>query len=190
MSEKIDRLHDAAEAVRACAKEIGDCMKGTDDPVPHKARIVAAIERLLRRDDLREIGSPRKTSHANGSWILYYDPKLMIVLGDRRNDMGDTDPHNHGAWIATSVYAGQVRYRSYARTDDRKTAGKAQLQLSEDRILNAGEVALSGAVPHDIHQVNRLSDTYNLMIVTGGYLPGTREYYDVENGTYEVRPAD
>lgn len=175
--------HAAAEAVRNCATEIATCLNGGDDPLPGQDRIVAAIKRLLERDDLREIGMARAANHAHGSWILYYDPKLMIVLGDTRKDKGDTAPHNHGSWLATAVYSGRVRCRSYTRVDDGTKSGVASLRLVGDRVLNGGDVVVSGPVPHDIHQVERLSEAYNLLVVTGGNMARVRQYYDVEQGT-------
>ena len=175
----------AVEAVRECAHEIIGCVSAhNDDPTVGRERIIAAIQKLLRHADLFEVGLVRKTNHGDASKILYYDPKLMMVLGDTRKDRGDTQPHNHGVWLASAVYKGQVRYREYSRADDMKTPGIANLNLVEDRVLNPGDVGLTRPPPHDIHQLSTLSDSYNVMVVTGGGFAPMRQYYDVERGTY------
>ncbi len=177
---------DVARAVRDCAYNISQLVAANDgDPTPVRTQVVAHVKSLLDRPDLIGFGLKRPGQHAEESWILYYDPQLMIVLG--RGAAGKYDPpHNHGGWLATGVYRGAMEYRGYDRFDDLTKPNFADIRKTEERLLKAGDVALTRPPPHDIHEVKFVTDNYGL-VVLGGAFNGNREYYDVINKCYTVK---
>lgn len=181
----MSKVISAVDAVRECAQELNryvDLSNG--DPTKARAEVVACIQRLLKRPDLLNMGLRRTSNHVDeDSHILYYDPRLMILVARARAGQKDL-PHNHGVWVATSVYKeGEVKYTDYHRLDDGKKSGFAKLQRVDDRILKPGDVGVTSPPPHDVHENIMLTDNY-LLVVTGGAFSRRRQYYDVQNDTY------
>ncbi len=175
-----------ADAIRECAADLIRLIDaGGGDPAPMRDQIIASIKKLLLAPDLESAGLHRPANHSDDSWILYFDPKLLLVLGKGKAGL-KARPHNHGHWTAIGVYkGGPIRYRDYHRVDDRSKAGHAELRLSDDRILGPGEVGVAGLPPHDIHGVDMLGDSLTLAISGGSLLPA-REYYDVASNKCTV----
>ena len=100
---------------------------------------------------------------------------------------GRTIPaHDHGIWETLSVYRGRLRHIVYARTDDGRVPGVADLRVEEDAVLRVGDFAIV-TPPADIHSFTALDDgTYGITVVNGAY-KAERHYYDPVAGTYEVR---
>lgn len=166
-----------ATAVRRCA---GDLIRHLDaaggDPTIAGEEIKASIARLMTHPDLFDVGIVRPANHGESSRIIYYDPKLVMIFGVTR--VGQMDPpHNHGTWLATAVYRGELRYEGYLRRDDGSRAGYAELDCVESRVMKPGDVALCGVPPNDIHITVPLVDTWAL-VVAGGAFNKVREYYD------------
>ena len=175
-----------AEAVRACAARLINYLAANKgDPIPSKSEIMAEIQRLLLLPNLFDAGIRRPSAHADAACILYFDPCLMIAMAKSHKGQ-DESAHNHGAWLATAVYEGEVRYRGFERLDDGNRAGHADLRIVEDRVMRSGDVALTPPPPHDIHETASLTDNI-MMVVTAGNFAALRNYYDVKQKRYAVR---
>jgi predicted metal-dependent enzyme (double-stranded beta helix superfamily) len=95
-------------------------------------------------------------------------------------------PHDHGIWEALVLCTGRLSHTVYARADDGKVEGHAELRVVEDVELKRGEITMV-VPPGDIHSFKALADsTYVITIVGGEYSP-TRHYYRTEDNTYVVR---
>ena len=105
-----------SSAIRACANEVARYVNANNgNPMAAKEEIIAAIAALLKRPDLLEAGLNRPAVNADSSKILYYDPGLMFVMGYSKGEGRYDPPHNHGNWIATAVYRGEVEYKDFRR---------------------------------------------------------------------------
>ena len=116
-----------ADAVRRCA---GELIRHVDaaggDPTVAGEEIKASIARLMTYPDLFDVGIVRPTNHGESSRILYYDPQLVMIFGVTRAGQVDP-PHNHGTWLATAVYRGELEYEGYRRRDDGSQIGRAHV---------------------------------------------------------------
>lgn len=181
-----ESLRIVAQAVRDCASQVNQYLaRSNGDPMPFKDDIAARIKELLRHPGLFEAGQKRPSAHADAACMLYFDPGLMIAMAKSHKGQTET-AHNHGAWLATAVYDGEVQYRGYERADDGSVELHASLRVIEDRVLRSGDVALTPLPPHDIHETISLTDN-TMMVVIGGSFAPLRHYYDVNNGRYAVR---
>ena len=174
-------------AIRECAYEVSkhvDAHNG--DPLAAKEEIIAAIAALLKRPDLLEAGLPRPAVNADSSKILYYDPGLMFVMGYSKGEGRYDPPHSHGNWIATAVYRGVVEYKDYRRIDDLSRPGYAELEVSAEGVLKAGDVALTPGPPHDIHSNTMITENYTLVVIGGGFA-SKRLYFNPEERSYVER---
>jgi predicted metal-dependent enzyme (double-stranded beta helix superfamily) len=173
-----------AEAVRSCATEVaGYVAANGGDPMAAEKQIVESIAKFLKRPDLIGVGLPRPAVNADTSRILYYDPSIMFVMGYSTGGGRYDPPHNHGNWIATGVYRGEVEYTDYRRVDDGSQPGHAKLEKVAHGILKAGDVALTPPPPHDIHSNTWLTENYTLIVIGGGFA-SKRNYYDPKTDTY------
>ena len=179
-------VRSASDAARACASQIHEYLaKSGGDPTPYRGEIAAGIQELLRHPRLFEAGQKRPSAHADAACMLYFDPCLMIAMA--RSHAGQHESaHNHGVWLATAVYEGEVQYRGFERLDDGSRELHADLRVAEDRIMRAGDVALASPPPHDIHETLSITDN-TMMVVTGGNFATLRNYYDVKAQRYSVR---
>lgn len=176
-----------AEAIRKCAHEVTGFVKARNgDPMAARTEIIGSIGALLKRPDLIDVGLPRPAVNADSSRILYYDPSILFVLGYSKGDGRYDPPHNHGNWIATGVYRGEVEYTDYRRMDDGSRPGYAELKEVAHGVLKAGDVELTPPPPHDIHSNTMLTENYTLVVIGGGFAT-SRNYYDPEKRTYTVR---
>lgn len=173
-----------ADAIRNCAHEVSRHVDANNgNPMGAQSEIIASIRKLLMRPDLIDVGLPRPAVNADSSRILYYDPSIMFVMGYSKGNGRYDPPHNHGNWIATGVYRGQVEYTDYRRIDDQSRPGYAELEVVAHGILNDGDVALTPPPPHDIHSNTMITENYTLVVIGGGFAT-TRRYYDPKNNSY------
>jgi len=147
--------------------------------------LLEATQPLLARPDLMKLGTKRQANHIDNSKWLYYDGQLSLTLDEFPKDKL-IPPHDHGIWEALILCSGSLSHTVYARADDGKVAGHAELRVVEDVELTRGEITMV-VPPGDIHSFKALSDgTFVITIVGGEYSP-TRHYYRTEDNTYVVR---
>jgi predicted metal-dependent enzyme (double-stranded beta helix superfamily) len=147
--------------------------------------LLRATQALVARPDLFKLGTKRQANHIDNSKFLYYDGQLSLTLDEFPKDKL-IPPHDHGIWEALILCSGRLKHTVYARVDDGKTEGHAELRVTEDVELARGEITMV-VPPGDIHSFKALADgTFVITIVGGEYSP-TRHYYRTEDNTYMVR---
>jgi predicted metal-dependent enzyme (double-stranded beta helix superfamily) len=172
-------VKDCADALIAA---IGRC---GDDVDRLRQEFKAPMARLMTRPDLLSVGIPRQGNNVAFSQYLYYDGQLSILLYQVPKDK-PIPAHDHGIWETVFVYRGRLKHVVYQRMDDGSKPGFADLKVTDDRILEQGEMALV-APPHDIHSFTGLTDeTFGITVVNAAYKPD-RHYYNPERKTYEVK---
>ena len=142
--------------------------------------LLDATEQFRHRPDIRELGTRRLANHiANAnSKHIYYDGELSMTF-----DLVPTGkvipPHDHGLWEGVMVCSGRLQHAIYQRVDDGSVEGHAELELVEDRIISADDMALV-IPPAEIHSFEALDEeTYLLNVVNGNYR-AKRHYFNIE----------
>ena len=176
----------SATAVRDCAQAIHAAIARYGN---HGAAIApgirAALATLIQEPDLLERGIARQGNNVAFSRYLYYDGELSILIYEVPKDRL-IPAHDHGIWETLSVYRGRLTHVVYARTDDGKVPGVANLRVEQEAVLRPGDFAIV-TPPADIHSFTALDEgTYGITVVNGAY-KAERHYYDPVAGTYEVR---
>jgi predicted metal-dependent enzyme (double-stranded beta helix superfamily) len=150
-----------------------------------RSGLLKATQALAARPDLFTLGAKRQANHIDNSKWLYYDGQLSLTLDEFPKDKL-IPPHDHGIWEAIVVCTGRLSHTVYARADDGKVEGRAELRVVEDVELATGDITMV-VPPGDIHSFKALTDgTFVITIVGGEYSP-TRHYYRTEDNTYVVR---
>jgi quercetin dioxygenase-like cupin family protein len=160
----------------------------TEDPSLAPSAVEDALNplRALRGDLFQNsIVRPAKNPGHQMS-ILYYDPGLMMQIVGAPGGFR-LPAHNHSAWNILYVCDGEMQFRWYKRLDDRSVAGNATLQVADDRRLRPGDAGIVARPPHDIHELEVTTDYLWMVVVTPEPEVRTREIYDPEAGTYELR---
>ena len=174
--------------VRDCAQAIAAAIaRHGGDGEKLGASIKASLRDLVAMPNLLELGIPREGNNVAFSQYLYFDGELSIIIFEVPN--GKTiPPHDHGIWETLSVYRGRLRHIVYARADDGRVPGVADLRVADDAVLLVGDFAIVSP-PADIHSFTALDEgTYGITVVHGAY-KAERHYYDPAAGTYEVRAS-
>jgi predicted metal-dependent enzyme (double-stranded beta helix superfamily) len=176
----------SSAAVRNCAQAIlGAIAEHGNNGGAIAPTIRAALSTLIEEPDLLERGIARQGNNVAFSRYLYYDGELSILIYEVPKDR--TIPaHDHGIWETLSVYRGRLRHIVYARGDDGRVPGVADLRVVDDAVLERGDFAIV-TPPADIHSFTALDEgTYGITVVHGAY-KAERHYYDPVAGTYEIR---
>ncbi|HMH58353.1 MAG TPA: hypothetical protein VK537_04150 [Galbitalea sp.] len=174
-----------AEAIRSCGRELREIVDGADgDPTRALPEFVAVVQRLLDQKDLLDVGMPRHGVHVSKSRVLFYEPELIIFSGSHHVPW-TVEAHNHGAWVATALYAGTITQQSY-RSVHQDDGGVARLEVVEDMELQPGDVCVCPPPPHDIHALTSSTGS-DMLVIAGGTFSDLRRYYHVDSGTYEER---
>jgi len=132
----------------------------TDDAL---AQLMARMRLLIRHPTVLEDheaflarsatdGSTLYADVGRKSEVLYTDETGLTLVRSRFFPDQATPVHSHGTWGVLGVYAGQDLHQSYVRRDSGSGAGTAELELIEESVLAAGDVALIPRPPQDIHQ--------------------------------------
>jgi predicted metal-dependent enzyme (double-stranded beta helix superfamily) len=177
------RRRDQESSPRLCAEEIhatldanGGSMVGAEQDV------LRSLERLARQPDLLAVTLPRSSAHGlDGGW-LYWDGEINI-LHARFPEGVEVPVHDHGTWEIVGVYAGELEYRGYKRLDDGSRPGHADLELTDERVLRAGEFSVVPPPPDDVHGFRPRNGEMTLIGVIHGQYGEERNYFDVESGS-------
>ena len=189
-----DLLHvapnvEVGDPVRQVAANFTALLRRTgNDPSNDHGAAVAALnplrtmhEHFFDRSIVRPANNP-----GHQMSILYFDPSLMLqIVGAPRGFR--LPAHNHSAWNILFICEGEMQFRWYRRLDDRSIPGHAQLEVADDRILQAGDAGIVARPPHDIHELEVLSDYLWMLVATPEPEMSTREIYDPVAGTYELK---
>ncbi len=115
---------------------------------------------------------------------LYQDESGLTLMHARFGPEAMTPIHNHNSWAIVGVYRGRDLYQKWRRIDARNGAGKAQVELVEERVLEAGDVAIVPAPPQDIHAQQGFANEAAYELVLFGSNPASqpRLYFDAAQG--------
>lgn len=131
------------------------------------------------------------TDTGRRSEVLYTDASGLTLVRSRFVPDEPTPVHSHGTWGVLGVYAGRDLHRAYRRRDGGTGAGRATLELLEERVLEAGEVALIPHPPHDIHAQQGYGEAaFELVLFGQNAMVIPRLIFDLGQGTArEVLPG-
>ncbi len=143
------------------------------------------IEKLLKNI---KAGSPypdlRQAQMIDDEILLYLNPKRLFSLRMFLYGPGDYTPiHDHNSWGLSGAAAGQLGVIRYARQDNGKGEGYAQLQQAAPIYLQPGQIELTRPLNDGIHQTGNPADGTTVMISVYGS-PIRRLYinrFDIEH---------
>lgn len=168
------------------------------------ARVAEKMGRLVRDPEIQagEATSNVHVSGGSGSGPLFHDEESGLTLMRARFGPEAMTPiHNHGSWGVVGVYRGRDRYQIWRRKDGataarsgtfQPSAGPADVELVEERILDPGETVVLPPPPQDIHaQQGHDGTTVHELVLFGANLRGKpRLYFDPEGrSAVEVIPG-
>jgi predicted metal-dependent enzyme (double-stranded beta helix superfamily) len=128
--------------------------------------------------------------HGRQSGPLYTDETGLTLVRGRFEPDALTPIHNHGSWGIIGVYRGRDRYQIWRRLDDGEDPDLARVELVEERVLEAGDVAILPPPPQDIHAQQGLdgAPAYEFVLFGANTMILPRLYFDPVQGTArEVR---
>ena len=115
------------------------------------AAVLAEHRAFLERSEQPGGDALLYTDTGRRSEVLYTDPSGLTLVRTRFSPDEATPVHSHGTWGILGVYAGRDLHRAYVRREGGTGAGWAVLELTDERVLEAGDVALIPRPPQDIH---------------------------------------
>jgi 3-mercaptopropionate dioxygenase len=100
-----------------------------------------------------------------GQYLLYRSADRALTLFSLVVPAGSTTPvHDHLAWGLVGLYRGRQRERVYAPIVENVAAGVAQLELLEERTLEAGDFYTLLPPAGDVHSVETTSPEASISI--------------------------
>jgi predicted metal-dependent enzyme (double-stranded beta helix superfamily) len=111
---------------------------------------------------------------------LYQDESGLTLMHARFGPEAMTPIHNHNSWAIIGVYRGRDLYQKWRRIDAGNGAGKAQVELIEEHVLEPGDIAIVPAPPQDIHAQQGFAGESAYELVLFGTNPAVqpRLYFD------------
>lgn len=185
----------APQAARAAAVAAAmDRIKGIEQRQgvtrPSLDAIKAELLALATHEQLfpaAEFPPPPAGEKGSKRYLLQEDPDgrfaiYMLAL----NPGNSSKPHDHTTWAVVVAVEGQELNRVYRRIDDGSAAGKAQLELAREVMVEPGSgIAL---MPEDIHSIHTSGDTPTRHLHCYGLALeklDQRQGFDVEQGTVQ-----
>lgn len=185
------------EAIQAFIGDVRAMVAGgpTDDAL---GRVMERMRVLLRDPAVLEdhraflVRSEREggaaglyTDTGRRSEVLHTDASGLTLVRSRFAPDQATPVHSHGTWGVVGVYAGRDLHRAYARRDGGSGAGPARLELIDERVLEAGDVALIPRPPQDIHAQRGYGGepAFELVVFGRNAMVIPRLIFDLERGT-------
>lgn len=195
-TDEFDEAHVApaiaiGEPLRQAVQGLADALTSSgEDPTRCAEEFRAALLPLVERHrELFALATPRPPSRINPEHrmsTVYFDPSMMLqVVGAPRGFR--LPPHSHSAWNVLFVCEGSMQFTSYRRSDDRSIAGRADLEVADDRVLGPGDAGIVAPPPNDIHELEILSDYLWMIVVTPEPEVAVRQIHSISAGTYELQ---
>jgi predicted metal-dependent enzyme (double-stranded beta helix superfamily) len=155
-------------------------------------RIAGRMRELARHPELAGEEPSGNIHTGSQSRPLYEDESGLTLVRAFFGPEQMTPIHSHGSWGVVGVYQGRDQYQVWRRVDDGTGAGVAQVELVEERILEAGDAAVLPPPPQDIHAQRGYDGEPTLEYVLFGANTMTlpRLYFDPQRATaQEVLPG-
>lgn len=165
----------------------------------------AALERIA--DRMRELvanpdvaagqaepmGNIHERRPGSQSKPLYEDETGLTLVRARFGPEAMTPIHSHGSWGVIGVYRGRDRYQVWRRLDAGEGAGRAEVELVEERVMGPGDVAILPPPPQDIHAQQGMDGeaAYEFVLFGANTMVLPRLYFDPEGeSAKEVLPGE
>ena len=150
-------------------------------------RLAAVMRDLVRSPVVDQVHDELAGNihHGRQSGPLYTDESGLTLVRGRFEPDALTPIHNHGSWGIIGVYRGRDRYQIWRRLDDSTDPGSARVELVEERVLEAGDVAILPPPPQDIHAQQGLdgAPVYEFVLFGANTMILPRLYFDPAHGT-------
>jgi predicted metal-dependent enzyme (double-stranded beta helix superfamily) len=141
-----------------------------DDRTQTLAKLEPYFQELLAQQEWL----PQKFAQANpesrmgggiGQWLLYRAKDRSMSIFSLVIPPGSTTPvHDHLAWGLIGLYKGNQEEIVYRRVDNGDAEGHAQLQITEVRLLQPGDIYRLLPPDGDIHAVKTTSQSASVSI--------------------------
>lgn len=165
-----DEYYVDAPEVREFIAEVIAKRAAEPDPEVLVEQLRPAFGRLLAADGWlpEEFSVPYEASGMGGGigqYLLYRSADRSLTLFSLVIPVGSTTPvHDHLAWGLVGLYRGEQNEKVYAPLATDHEAGRAELELVEERTLKAGDFYTLIPPEGDIHSVTTISDTPSISI--------------------------
>ncbi|MBC1224642.1 cysteine dioxygenase family protein [Nostoc sp. UCD121] len=130
---------------------------------PYFQELLAQQEWLSEK--FAQINPESKMGGGIGQWLLYRAKDRSLSVFSLVIPPGSTTPvHDHLAWGLIGLYKGNQEETVYRRVDNGDTEGHAQLQVTEVRSLQPGDIYRLLPPDGDIHAVKTTSQSASVSI--------------------------
>lgn len=124
---------------------------------------------------------------------LYSDESGLTLVRARFGPEEMTPIHSHGSWGVIGVYKGRDRYQVWKRNDGGTGDGRADVEMTDERILEPGDVVVLPPPPQDIHaqQGHDGDAAYEFVLFGANTMVLPRLYFDPgSRSAREVTPGN
>ncbi|MEA5603459.1 cysteine dioxygenase family protein [Nostoc sp. UHCC 0252] len=141
-----------------------------DDRIQTLARLEPYFQELLAQQEwltekFAQINPESKMGGGIGQWLLYRAKDRSLSVFSLVIPPGSTTPvHDHLAWGLIGLYQGNQEETVYRRVDSGNAEGHAQLQITEVRKLQPGDIYRLLPPDGDIHAVKTTSQSASVSI--------------------------
>ncbi|MBN3869931.1 cysteine dioxygenase family protein [Nostoc sp. JL33] len=141
-----------------------------DDRTQTLARLEPYFQELLAQQEwlpekCAQINLESRMGGGIGQWLLYRAKDRSLSVFSLVIPPGSTTPiHDHLAWGLIGLYKGNQEETVYRRVDSGDAEGHAQLQVTEVRSLQAGDIYRLLPPDGDIHAVKTTSQSASVSI--------------------------
>ncbi|WP_414517903.1 hypothetical protein [Nostoc sp. PCC 9305] len=141
-----------------------------DDRTQTLARLEPYFQELLAQqewlpEEFAQVNPESRMGGGIGQWLLYRAKDRSLSVFSLVIPPGSTTPvHDHLAWGLIGLYKGDQEETVYRRVDTGDTEGHAQLQVTEVRSLQPGDIYRLLPPDGDIHAVKTTSQSASVSI--------------------------
>ncbi|MEH1820938.1 MAG: cysteine dioxygenase family protein [Nostoc sp.] len=141
-----------------------------DDRTQTLARLEPYFQELLAQqgwlaEKFAQVNPESRMGGGIGQWLLYRAKDRSLSVFSLVIPPGSTTPvHDHLAWGLIGLYQGNQEETVYRRVDSGDAEGHAQLQVTEVRSLQPGDIYRLLPPDGDIHAVKTTSESASVSI--------------------------
>ncbi|MBE8968971.1 hypothetical protein IQ277_22940 [Nostocales cyanobacterium LEGE 12452] len=145
------------------ASTVGDRTQTLAKLEPYFQELLAQQEWLPEK--FAQVNPESQMGGGIGQWLLYRAKDRSLSVFSLVIPPGSTTPvHDHLAWGLIGLYKGNQEETVYRRVDTADTEGHAQLQVTEVRSLQPGDIYRLLPPDGDIHAVKTTSQSASVSI--------------------------
>ncbi|MHC5823428.1 MAG: cysteine dioxygenase family protein [Nostoc sp.] len=141
-----------------------------DDRTQTLAKLEPYFQELLAQQEwlpekFAQVNSESRMGGGIGQWLLYRAKDRSLSVFSLVIPPGSTTPvHDHLTWGLIGLYKGNQEETVYRRVDSGDAEGHAQLQVTEVRLLQPGDIYRLLPPDGDIHAVKTTSQSASVSI--------------------------